>query len=251
VLVPTTLIAQVDVSVGGRTQVDHPRQDGLIGTFYQPRLVWIDPDTLATLPAREIRAGLVEIVKLAAIWDARLFEWLEANAEAVRRLERDPLCELLGRAVGIKAELVGLDEREAGLRSLLAIGAPLARALAPGRVDGRHKAMGLAIAARLSTACGMLPADELARLEALLSRLGLPLAPPDWDEQKLAYLRAVGDDKSSGGRGAGRVPVVEDAVDGVPEVENTAEKLSMVLLRELGRAELATLSPADLAAAAR
>ena len=126
---PTTLLAQVDASVGGKTAVNHPRGKNLIGTFYQPKLVWIDPDVLATLPKRELRCGIAEVIKVAALWDADFFAWLEEHIEPVIELEREPLTHAIARAVEIKAEIVGLDERESGLRALLNFGHTLAHAI--------------------------------------------------------------------------------------------------------------------------
>jgi 3-dehydroquinate synthase len=120
VQVPTTLLAQVDASVGGKTGVNHPRGKNLIGTFYQPRLVCIDPDALATLPPRLRRSGMAEVIKVAAIWDAAFFAWLEANLAAAMNLEREPLEEAITRAVAIKAEVVGLDDRPARAAQLRA-----------------------------------------------------------------------------------------------------------------------------------
>ena len=106
VQIPTSLLAQVDASVGGKTAINHPRAKNLIGTFYQPRLVWIDPDVIASLPHRERRCGLAEVVKVAAIWDAEFFRWLEEHIEGVLKLDRDALKHTNSRACGIKAEIV-------------------------------------------------------------------------------------------------------------------------------------------------
>lgn len=226
--VPTTLLAQVDASVGGKTAVNHPRGKNLIGSFYQPRMVWIDPEVLATLPARQRRCGLAEIIKAGAIWDAEFFEWLESHAEAALRLEREPLTHAIARACAIKAEVVGLDERESGLRSLLNFGHTLAHAIEAvcGYRKVRHGeavAMGMVFAARLSERRGLCPAGLTERLRALLERVGLPVLPPDWHEQYRAYLRALSVDKKVRG-----------------------EKVGFVVLRELGRAEVLHLSPAEI-----
>jgi 3-dehydroquinate synthase len=228
VQVPTTLLAQVDASVGGKTAVNHPRGKNLIGTFYQPRLVCIDPDVLATLPARMRRSGIAEIIKVAAIWDAVFFAWLESNLEAVMRLVREPLEEAITRAVAIKAEVVGLDEREAGLRALLNFGHTLGHAIENvgsyrGATHGEAVAMGMVFAAALSESRGLCPAGTRARLVALLARAGLPSAAPDWHAQRDAYLRAISVDKK-----------IRD------------EKLGFVVLRELGRAEVIGLAPAEI-----
>ena len=232
VQVPTTLLAQVDASVGGKTGVNHRQGKNLIGTFYQPRIVWIDPDVLATLPARERRAGLAEVVKAAAIWDADFFKWLEENLDAMLNLEREALHAAVARACEIKAEVVGLDEREAGLRALLNFGHTIGHAveLAGGLRRVRHGeavAIGMAFAARLSERRGLAPAGTAARLVGLLERAGLPTALPDPDAQRGAYLRGIAVDKKLAG---GRV--------------------AFVVLREIGRAERLQLTPEEILAGA-
>jgi 3-dehydroquinate synthase len=228
VQVPTTLLAQVDASVGGKNGVNHRRGKNLIGTFYQPRLVWIDPDVLATLPARDLRCGMAEVVKVAAIWDAAFFAWLEQHADGILALDRALLSEAIARSVQIKAEVVGLDEREAGLRSLLNFGHTLGHAIeqVAGYRRVRHGeavAMGMVFAARLSARRSELAPEAVERIERLLSRLGLRTEPPEWDVQRGAYLRALAVDKKM--RGA---------------------RLRFVVLRELGRAELCELAPEEI-----
>jgi 3-dehydroquinate synthase len=228
VQIPTSLLAQVDASVGGKTAVNHARGKNLIGTFYQPRLVWIDPDVLATLSPRERRCGMAEVVKVAAIWDAEFFGWLEANLEAVLRLEREPLTHAVARACGIKAEVVGLDEREAGLRSLLNFGHTLGHAIESvasyRRVrHGEAISMGMVFAAGLSEQVGLAPRGVAGRLTSLLKRIGLPTEPPDWGREKEAYLRAITADKK-----------LRD------------EKVGFVVLRAIGRAGVFPISPEEI-----
>ena len=225
VQIPTTLLAQVDASVGGKTAINHPRGKNLIGTFYQPRLVWIDPDVLATLPPRERRCGLAEIVKVAAIWDAHFFTWLEENLDAVLKLDREALSHAISLACGIKAEVVGLDEREAGLRALLNFGHTFGHAIenVAGYQRVRHGeavAMGMVFAARLSERFGLAREGVSERLSSLLERIGLPTEPHDWTKEKNAYLRAIAVDKK-----------IKD------------EKVGFVVLREIGRAGLYPVSP--------
>ena len=229
---PTTLLAQVDASVGGKTAVNHPRGKNLIGTFYQPKLVWIDPDVLATLPKRELRCGIAEVIKVAALWDADFFAWLEEHIEPVIELEREPLTHAIARAVEIKAEIVGLDERESGLRALLNFGHTLAHAIES--VNGYRKikhgeavSIGMVFAAGVSESRAGLDATASERLEALLSRAGLATKLDDWNQQKSAYLRAMAVDKKV-----------------------KAEKIGFVVLREIGRAEQISLSPEEIAAEA-
>lgn len=229
---PTTLLAQVDASVGGKTAVNHPRGKNLIGTFYQPKLVWIDPDVLSTLPTRELRCGIAEVIKVAALWDADFFGWLEGHIEAVMSLEREALTAAISRAVEIKAEIVGLDERESGLRALLNFGHTLAHAIET--VNGYRKikhgeavAMGMVFAAGVSESHAGLDPAASERLQALLSRAGLATQMSDWNEQKAAYLRAIAVDKKV-----------------------KAEKVGFVVLREIGRAEQVSLSPDEIVAEA-
>jgi 3-dehydroquinate synthase len=230
VQVPTTLLAQVDASVGGKTAVNHARGKNLIGTFHQPRLVWIDPAALDTLPVREFRAGMAEVVKVAAIWDAAFFAWLEESAEAVLRRQPEPLAHAIRRAVEIKAEVVGLDERELGLRALLNFGHTMGHAIEA--VNGyrriRHGeavAMGMIFAARLSESLAVVASPVSERIANLLARIGLPAAPPDWREQRQAHLHAIAVDKK-----------VRDGAIG------------MVLLEEIGRATVRPIPPEGLLA---
>ncbi len=232
VQVPTTLLAQVDASVGGKTALNHKRGKNLIGTFYQPRLVWVDPDVLATLPPRERRAGLAEVIKAAAIWDADFFKWLEENLDAMLNLEREALSAAISRACAIKAEVVGRDEREAGLRVLLNFGHTLGHAveLASGLHRIRHGeaiGIGMAFSARLSERRGLAPDGVSARLVALLERAGLPTTVPDLAAQRGAYLRAIAVDKKL-----------------------TGERVTFVALREIGRAEPVSLTPEEILAGA-
>lgn len=182
VQVPTTLLAQVDSSVGGKTGVNHPRGKNLIGAFHQPRLVVADVATLATLGAREYRAGLAEVVKAGLIRDAAFFAFLEENRRAL--LDREPaaVSEAVRRSVAIKAAVVQADEREAGERAILNFGHTVGHALEAatgyGRwLHGEAVAIGMAVEARLSVSLGLLEEEALARIEALLEGLGLPASP--------------------------------------------------------------------------
>jgi 3-dehydroquinate synthase len=200
VQIPTTLLAMVDASVGGKVGVNLPRGKNLVGAFHQPRLVWIDLATLHSLPARERAAGLAEVVKKAAVFDAALFERLEAEAAALLALEPAPLLAAVERACAIKAEVVRRDEREgeAGLRKLLNFGHTLGHAVEAltgyRRVlHGEAVAMGMVHAARLSEQRALAPGGTAARLEALLRSLGLPTELPRFPRR--AYLAALRVDK--------------------------------------------------------
>jgi 3-dehydroquinate synthase len=178
VQMPTTLLAQVDSSVGGKTGVNHPGGKNLIGAFHQPRAVIADTATLATLPPRELRAGLAEVVKHALICDAAFFSWLEANADALLALDPAALAHAVHRCCTIKAGVVSRDERETGERALLNLGHTFGHAIEQVTgfgpwLHGEAVGVGLAMAAGMSQRAGWLPAADAARLDALLARLGL------------------------------------------------------------------------------
>lgn len=194
VQVPTTLLAQVDSSVGGKTGVNHPRGKNLIGAFYQPNIVLIDTETLRTLPERETKAGLAEVIKYGAIADIDFFAWLEANIEALLAGDAAALTHAIQRSCELKAEVVAEDEREGGRRALLNFGHTFGHAiehcLGYGEwLHGESVAAGMMMAAALSD---IAPAD-VARLASLLERAGLPTAPPQVGAGKM--LAAMGLDK--------------------------------------------------------
>jgi len=205
VQVPTTLLAQVDASVGGKTAVNHPRGKNMIGAFYQPRVVVADTDTLDTLPDRELRAGFAEVVKYGVIRDAAFFEELEQQAGAI--LGRDPtaLAEAVYRSCRNKAEVVAADEREAGQRALLNLGHTFAHAIETGTgysawLHGEAVSAGMVMAAEASHRIGLLPGEALTRIRTLLDRAGLPVAGPA-DLPVERYLELMGvDKKAEGGR---------------------------------------------------
>jgi 3-dehydroquinate synthase len=192
--VPTTLLAQVDSSVGGKTGVNHPQGKNLIGAFHQPRLVLIDIDTLKTLPDRELRAGLAEVIKIAAVADAAFFAWLENNIEALLSLDAEAIAHAVQRSCEIKAEVVAEDEREAGRRAILNFGHTFGHAIEHLQgygewLHGEAVASGMIMAAQLS---GIDSAD-VERLRSLIVAAGLPASPPAVGAQ--AMLDAMGMDK--------------------------------------------------------
>lgn len=192
--VPTTLLSQVDSSVGGKTGINHAQGKNLIGAFYQPGIVMIDTDTLATLPPRELQAGLAEVIKYGAIVDVEFFAWLEGNVEPLLRGDAAALGYAIERSCELKAEVVADDEREAGRRALLNFGHTFGHAiehcLGYGEwLHGEAVAAGMAMAAALSD----LPATDIERLSDLLARTGLPTAPPKIGAAKM--LDAMGLDK--------------------------------------------------------
>ena len=202
VQVPTTLLAQVDSSVGGKTAVNHPRAKNMIGAFHQPIAVLADTGTLHSLPPRELAAGLAEVIKYGVIVDAAFFGWLEAHLDDLLRLDAAALTYAIRRSCEIKAAIVAEDEREHGRRALLNLGHTFGHALeAVGNYErwlhGEAVAIGIALAARTSVALGWLAERDCERIERLLERAGLPLAAPYIDtEELLAHMR--GDKKADG-----------------------------------------------------
>jgi 3-dehydroquinate synthase len=179
VQVPTTLLAQVDSSVGGKTGVNHPGGKNLIGAFHQPVVVVADTRTLATLPPRELRAGLAEVIKYGLICDAAFFTWLEAHIDALLDADPTALAHVIHRSCEIKAQIVGRDEREHGDRALLNLGHTFGHAVesATGYTEWLHGeaiGAGLVMAARMSLESGFLSAEELGRVTRLIARAGLP-----------------------------------------------------------------------------
>ncbi|MBX3479062.1 MAG: 3-dehydroquinate synthase [Caulobacter sp.] len=178
--IPTTLLAQVDSSVGGKTAIDTPRGKNLIGAFHQPRLVLADLDVMDTLPDREMACGMAEVIKYGLLGDAGFFAWLEDNLAAARSREPRALSEAVRRCVAMKAEIVAEDEKEAGRRALLNLGHTFGHALeaengyGEALKHGEAVAAGCALAFRYSAAQGLCPAADAARAEALLAAAGLP-----------------------------------------------------------------------------
>src|ERR1700678_1266989 len=179
VQIPTTLLAQVDSSVGGKTGVNHPGGKNLIGAFHQPVAVIADTDTLATLPPREMRAGLAEVIKYGLIHDAAFFDWLEVNIDRLLGGNAEALTHAICRSCEIKAEIVGRDEHERGDRALLNLGHTFGHAIESATgystwLHGEAVGAGMLMAAAMSRECGFLSATDVARLRALLHRVGLP-----------------------------------------------------------------------------
>lgn len=190
-IVPTSLLAMVDSSVGGKVAVNHPRAKNLIGCFHQPRGVWIDTAVLATLPEREYRSGLAEVVKYGVIMDPELFAFLETNSGAVLRREPAAVAHLVTRCCRLKADVVEKDEREeTGLRAILNYGHTFAHAFETaagygGWLHGEAVAAGMICASRLAERRGLISADLTIRQRRLLEAFGLPTAPLDWNVDEL------------------------------------------------------------------
>jgi len=178
--IPTTLLAQVDSSVGGKTAIDTPRGKNLVGAFHQPKLVLADLEVLASLPEREMRAGYAEVIKYGLLGDAGFFEWLEANGTKVLAREPEALAQAVARSVEMKAEIVAEDETERGRRALLNLGHTFGHALeaetgyGAALLHGEAVAAGQAIAFRYSAACGLCSGQDAVRAERAIAAAGLP-----------------------------------------------------------------------------
>ena len=217
--IPTTLLAQVDSSVGGKTGVNHPLGKNMIGAFFQPQCVIADIDTLNTLPARELSAGLAEVIKYGLICDADFFNWLESNIAGLLKLDQELLAQAVMVSCQDKARVVELDEREAGLRAILNLGHSFGHAIETVKgygnwLHGEAVAAGMVMAIDLSIREGWIDEDVRQRTVALLQQAGLPVTPPG-DITIEQYLETMSIDKK--------------AVDG---------KINLVLLRAMGDAFL-------------
>jgi 3-dehydroquinate synthase len=225
VQIPTTLLAQVDSSVGGKTGVNHPLGKNMIGTFWQPRLVWIDIDTLGTLPRREFIAGVAEIIKYGIIWDHELFAYLEKNAQHVLSLQSDALRHIISRSCEIKADVVARDEREGGLRAILNFGHTIGHALETATgytafVHGEAVAIGMSVEAEIAQLLGLLSSDEVAGIRSLIRAYGLPTAVPGSIDLDLFFSSMKLDKKAVSGELRFILPERIGSVcmrDGVPE----------------------------------
>lgn len=204
VQIPTTLLAQVDSSVGGKTGINHPLGKNMVGAFYQPQLVVCDLDTLKTLPAREISAGLAEIIKYGPIADMAFLDWMESHVHALRIGDAEALAYAVQRSCEIKAWVVGQDEREAGLRAILNFGHTFGHAIEAGLgygkwLHGEAVGCGMVMAAHLSHALGLVDGTFVERLTRLISAAGLPIQAPVLDEKDNAgkYLELMQVDKKA------------------------------------------------------
>ena len=217
--IPTTLLALVDSSVGGKTAINHPRGKNMIGAFYQPQAVIADTSTLETLPQRELSAGLAEVIKYGLISDLPFFDWLEEHIDELNARAPEAMAYAVRRSCENKAAVVAADEREeTGERALLNLGHTFGHAIESGMgygnwLHGEAVAAGMGVAARLSHLMGMIRSDDVGRIVAILERARLPVAIPDLGLEK--YLQLMGHDKKVEGG-----------------------KLRFILMREMGRAFL-------------
>lgn len=182
--IPTTLLSQVDSSVGGKTAVNHPLGKNMIGAFYQPQAVLIDTDCLATLPAREFAAGMAEVIKYGIIYDAAFFDWLEQHIDALYALDQSALTYAIARCCQIKAEIVAQDETETGIRALLNLGHTFGHAIEAQMgygnwLHGEAVAAGTVMAAKTALLQGLIDPIQFARIVALFKQAQLPVCPPD------------------------------------------------------------------------
>jgi shikimate kinase / 3-dehydroquinate synthase len=203
VQIPTTLLSQVDSSVGGKTGINHPLGKNMIGAFYQPRAVLADTATLDTLPARELSAGLAEVIKHGAILDAAYFDWIEQNIGKLVAREPAALAQAIARSCEIKAEVVRKDEREGGLRAVLNFGHTFGHAIENGLgygswLHGEAVGCGMVMAADLSHRMGMVDGATVERMRALVEAAGLPTVAPDLGAERWIELMGV-DKKNEGG----------------------------------------------------
>jgi len=223
--VPTTLLSLVDSSVGGKTAINHPLGKNMIGAFYQPRLVLADIATLDTLPERELRAGLAEVIKYGLIRDPAFLVWLESNLERLLARDKESLIYAVHRSCANKAEVVAADERESGERALLNLGHTFGHAIETGMgygawLHGEAVAAGTMIASELSRLLGWLTADDVERVRRIFSRAGLPVVAPRLGVAR--YLELMRHDKK-----------VQDG------------RLRLVLLRSVGQAVLSDVARED------
>ncbi len=225
VQIPTTLLAQVDSSVGGKTAINHPLGKNMIGAFYQPQSVLADTATLASLPQRELSAGLAEVIKHGAIIDVEFFSWLEQHMDQLMARDDAALAQVVQRSCEIKADVVRQDERESGLRAILNFGHTFGHAIEAGLgygewLHGEAVGCGMVMAADLSHRLGYLSAQDKSRITALVKAAGLPVVAPDLGVDRWLELMEV-DKKNEGGQ------------------------IKFILLKPLGQATI-TSAPADL-----
>ncbi|MHB1083809.1 MAG: 3-dehydroquinate synthase [Thiobacillus sp.] len=224
--VPTTLLSQVDSSVGGKTGINHPLGKNMIGAFYQPKVVLADTDTLKTLPARELSAGLAEIIKYGLIWDVAFLAWLEANMDKLRALDPVAIAHAVFRSCEIKAQVVAQDEREGGIRAILNLGHTFGHAIETGMgygnwLHGEAVGAGMVMAVQTSQRLGWLTEADVARTRALIRAAGLPDVAPDLGVEP--YLEYMGHDKKVEGG-----------------------KMRFVLLKKMGEAVITADVPTDV-----
>ncbi|SHN35542.1 3-dehydroquinate synthase [Duganella sacchari] len=228
--VPTTLLSQVDSSVGGKTGINHPLGKNMIGAFYQPRAVIADTSTLETLPDRELSAGLAEVIKHGAIIDAAFFDWIEANIGKLVARDKGALAYAIARSCEIKADVVRQDEREGGLRAILNFGHTFGHAIEAGLgygvwLHGEAVGCGMVMAADLSHRMGLVDAATVVRLRNLVAAAGLPVKAPDLGTAQ--WLEAMEVDKKNEG---GAIKFILLNPLGAPKITNAPQELLLATL---------------------
>ena len=198
--VPTTLLAQVDSSVGGKTAVNHPLGKNMVGAFYQPQAVVIDLNTLSTLADQELSAGMAEVIKYGCIMDEAFFQWLETHVDGLMSRDPELLAQAVYRCCELKAKVVAMDEREAGARALLNFGHTFGHAIESEMgygqwLHGEAVGCGMRIASQLSCQLGLIDTPTKRRIERLIAAAGLPTQAPNWPAQ--IYLKAMAHDKKA------------------------------------------------------
>ena len=223
--IPTSLIAQVDSSVGGKTAVNHPRGKNLIGAFHQPKLVLIDVDVLKTLPVRELRSGLAEVIKHGVIMDSELFKYMESNVSKILDLESQSIEQIVSRSCKDKATIVEQDEKEHNIRAILNYGHTVGHSVEAVTDYGRFRhgeaiAIGMEVAARIAVNMGILDSESAARQNRLLANYGLPTTFPDLDIDKVMDIVYLDKKIKAGGKprlvlpkSIGKAVIVENVTD--------------------------------------
>jgi 3-dehydroquinate synthase len=233
---PTTLLSQVDSSVGGKTAVNHPAGKNLIGAFHQPSVVIADLDTLRTLPDRELRAGLAEVIKYGLIADAEFLAWLETHMSRLLARDSVALAEAIKVSCATKARLVALDERESGPRALLNLGHTFGHAIEAAMgygtwLHGEAVAAGTVLAAEVSRALGWLSAADALRVRTIMQRAGLPVSSPQLGVERALHLMSL-DKKVKDGRI--RLVLMRSIGDAVVTADYDVGALTAVLRQEMG-----------------
>ena len=199
--IPTTLLSQVDSSVGGKTAVNHPLGKNMVGAFYQPKAVFIDIDSLTTLPVREFNAGMAEVIKYGILGDKSFFVWLEDNMSAIKAGDKAVLAQMIERCCQCKADIVASDETEAGIRALLNLGHTFGHAIEAEQgygkwLHGEAVATGMVLAAKLAVVMNLLEVSELRRMEKLIAAFDLPVTAPQ-DMGFAEFIRHMRRDKKN------------------------------------------------------
>lgn len=231
--VPTTLLSQVDSSVGGKTAINHPLGKNMIGAFYQPQAVLTSINTLSTLPDRELSAGLSEIIKIALVWDKAFFEWLEINIEKLIQKDAESLAYCIERSCAIKAQIVSLDEKEHGVRALLNLGHTFGHAIETEEgygnwLHGEAVSAGTVLACRLSQILGYLTQEDCDRVLVLLQKAKLPTLTPDYPLS--IWLDHMSHDKKVS-QGSLKFILLESLGKGIIKNDITTKQLEQILCK--------------------